>query len=242
MLKRSFLIASVLLGALLALITIFPLKWIAPIFAPRILPPNLRQDAQYSGSIWNGQIQLNFNQALVPVRFSLSPSKLIKGEAFIDFNMHNPAVQISGRASFNSLETVKIFANMQYLNFNDPRIRGLKGQIAAQILSAKFDSSCQELSGQIETNFLQSNPSHWYWSGPALKGPLSCTDSNVIVQMSGGDREQDFTVILRFKPDGNYDMEVKAQSAKPRADVVLQFYGFQSNGTDLILTEQGRWF
>ena len=239
--KKTTIILTVLIGVLFAIISALPLRWIGP----HVLPPNMAKDARFSGTIWQGQANLPFGKSRAPVSFKAAPLKLITGQSFLDFTVQNTGFHLQGLAGLKQAQDVRINANISQLPLLDPRIRGLKGQIIANIseakLGSKLDGACKTISGEARTDFLQANELTWFWRGPVLLGPISCDEGTIIVEMAGKNLGQNFAVVLRLMPDGIYTAQMDVTSSEPRAAVVLGFYGFEARGGKFVLSETGRW-
>ena len=239
--KKRTLIVPVLLGGICAAVAALPLGWVAP----HVLPENMRQDAQFSGTIWQGQANVPFGKSRAPVSFKAAPLKLITGKSFLDFTVKNSGFYLTGLAGLSQAQDVKINANIAQLPLLDPRIRGLQGKIVAEISEAKlgsgFTGACKTITGQVRTDFLKANEATWFWQGPELSGPIRCEDGTIVAQMAGQEGRQSFTAMLRLMPDGVYTAQMDVTTAEPRAAVVLGFYGFESKGGKFVLSETGRW-
>jgi len=236
--RKTTLIISVLIGGIVAIVAALPLAWIGP----HIVPPQMAQGAQYSGTIWRGQANLSFAKSRASVTFKTLPLKLFTGGGFLDFTVLNKSFNLRGVAGFNQAQDIQINADISQLPLRNPRIRGLHGQITSQIRSAEFGKQCKAISGQARTDFLQANEATWFWRGPELTGPIRCDDGNIVIEMAGQEDGQGFTVDLRFKADGLYTANIVVDSSDPRAAVVLSFYGFEARGARFELSETGRWY
>ncbi len=227
-----------MIGGLVAIISALPLAWIGP----RIVPSHIAQDSQFSGTIWQGHANIPFGKSRAPVTFKTMPLKLITGQNFLDFTVQNSGFNLKGLGGFGRAQNIEIDASIPQLPLRDPRIRGLKGRINAQISSAKFGARCKAISGQATTDFLQANEATWFWRGPALSGPIRCEDGHIIVDMTGQDASQSFAAELRLQSDGVYTAQMQVDTSDARAAIVLGFYGFEARGTQFVLSETGRWY
>jgi len=235
------LFLTILIGVIAAIISALPLGWIAP----HVVPAQMSKDAQFSGTIWQGQANVAFGKSRAPIAFKVAPLKLLTGQDFVDFTVKNSGFDLQGLAGFSSAQDLDIRVNVARLPLRDPRIRGLQGQIIAQISEAKFGSKfngkCKRITGQVQTNFLQANEAAWFWRGPNLSGPIRCEDGTIIAEMAGAEAGQNFTAILKLQADGVYTAQMDVETRDSRAAVVLGFYGFQQNGQKFGLSETGRW-
>jgi len=237
-LKRTLFIVSVICSVSFALLSALPLKWIAPSF----VPAHMRQDSSFSGTVWQGQADVALGRTRAPISFKASPGKLVTGQSFVDFDLKNSGLNAKGLAGFGTAKNIEVNADIAQLPLSNAQIRGLRGQLKAQISTAKFKKACKTITGQAWTDFLQSNEKTWYWRGPELAGPIGCDQGTITLDLSGAEVGQSFQAEFRFKADGIYTAKVYVDSQDPRAAVVLGFYGFEMRGAQFVLSETGRWY
>ncbi|MEP1230683.1 MAG: type II secretion system protein N [Litorimonas sp.] len=240
--KKTALILSVIIGSGVAIISALPLAWIGP----HVVPAHMAQNARFHGTIWQGQADMAFGKSRAPLTFKTSPAKLLTGREFLDFSVQNSGFNLQGLAGFKTAKDVQIDVAIAQLPLLDPRIRGLHGDIKAQVTQAKFGSKCKTIEGQAETDFMQANEATWFWQGPKLAGPLLCDEGDIVIDMRGQSvwdgNKQDISAQLRFKADGVYTVNMRVETKDKRAAVVLGFYGFEPDGIQFVLSETGRWY
>ena len=232
--KRYILLG--LLGAAGAVISQFPLSWIAPSFMPK----GLGQNIQYSGTVWNGQVRgLEF---VGLANFKLNPKAIITGGLPLSFTTQSPAMSISGKASKKQLKDLRFSGTLAKLPTRDGRLKELAGHVDIRISDLQIkDNGCASAAGQMSTDFLSLNEARWQWRGPKLAGPISCEGGDLLVTLTGQENRQIIRADLRLSKDGSYAANITVQTNQPEAGVVLPLYGFEKQGRDYKLTEQGQW-
>lgn len=233
--RKRFLLLGVL-GAVAAMAVQLPLSWVAP----HIIPDGLGQDIEYSGTIWNGQVKgLDY---IGSATFQLNPKVFLTGGLPLSFSTQSPIMSISGQASRKELKDIRFSGVLARLPTRDGRLKELAGQVDIRINDLQMDDSgCRSASGQASTDFLAMNQSRWQWRGPRLAGPLSCKAGDILATLSGRERDQIIRADLRLSKDGTYAANITVQTTQAEAGVVLPLYGFEKQGRDYKLTEQGQW-
>ena len=232
--KRYFILG--LFGAASALISQLPLSWIAP----HVMPAGSGQNIAYSGTIWDGQVRgLDF---IGSANFKVSPKAWISGGLPFSFVSQSPAMSISGQASHKQLKDIRFLGVLAKLPTRDGRLKELVGQgnIRVNELQIK-DEACSFAQGQVSTDFLALNQTRWQWKGPTLSGPISCENGDLLVNLVGRENRQTIRADLRLSKNGNYGANITVQTDQPEAGVVLPLYGFEKQGREYKLTEQGQW-
>lgn len=229
-------------GMMVALMSALPLAWVAPLF---VKTPEA-QTAQFSGTIWRGIANIPFGKSRAPISFKTNPLELAAGQPFLDVSIRNAGIDVEAIVGLKTAKDIQIRSNIAQLPLLDPRIRGLSGMIKADVSDARFVKSeygrvCRDIKGQMSTNFLQANEGTWFWRGPALTGPISCDDGDIIAKLTGQDKNAAVTAQFRLQPDGVYTSNIDITAPDARAVIVLEFYGFTQNGNQLTLSEMGRW-
>ena len=232
--KRYILCA--ILGGCVAFISQLPLAWIAPHF----VPASLGQNINYSGTLWNGR--LGGLDYVGTANFKLNPTSLMSGDLPLSFASQSSAMTISGQASRQTLKDVRFMGTLAKLPTRDGRLKELAGKVHIQVEELKIENdSCAFAAGEVSTDFLAMNQSRWQWKGPSLTGPISCEGGDVIVNLSGRENRQIIRADLRLSKMGNYSANISVQTDQAEAGVVLPLYGFEKQGRQYKLTEQGQW-
>ena len=232
--KRYILLAS--LGAIAAVISQLPLKWVAP----HLMPEGLGQNIQYAGTVWNGQVRgVDY---IGTANFEFNPITLLTGGLPLNFSSQSSAMSISGQAARKQLKDIRFSGVLARLPTRDGRLKELAGQVDIRVSDLQIaDNACASAAGQVSTDFLAVNQARWQWRGPKLAGPISCEAGDLIVNLLGQENRQIIRADLRLSADGNYAANIIVQTNQAEAGVVLPLYGFEKQGRDYKLTEQGQW-
>lgn len=232
--KRYILLTC--LGAVAGLISQLPLSWVAPYF----LPAGLGQTVGYSGTVWAGQVRgLDY---IGTANFKLSPKALSHGGLPITFASQSSAMSIFGNASRTKLQDFQFSGILAKLPTRDGRLKELAGQVNIRINELTIENNvCGFSSGQVSTDFLALNQSRWQWQGPILSGPISCEGGDLLVNLSGQENRQTIRADLRLSQNGSYSANISVETDQAEAGVVLPLYGFEKQGRQFKLTEQGQW-
>ena len=224
------------LGMIAGLISQLPLSWVAP----RILPDGLGDNVAYSGTVWAGQVRgLDY---MGTASFQLQPKKIGSGGLPLTFTSQSPAMSISGQASRKIFKDIRFLGTLAKLPTRDGRLKQLAGQVNIQLRNIQIkDDNCVFAEGEISTDFLALNRSRWQWQGPILSGPISCEDGDLLVNLSGQENRQIIRADLRLSHNGRYSANISVQTDQAEAGVVLPLYGFEKQGRQFKLTEQGQW-
>lgn len=227
-------ILPALLSGLVALLVYFPLGWAGKLVVPDEVA-SIAPDLGFSGTIWNGSI------SGLPVF----------GEANLNLSPRSRSVTIKSGAGRNYLsgilrpkliKDVDLRIDLGRLPLPDERLKGLRGDISAQISEVEFDGqNCRSATGSLRTDVLQRNGGTIEWTGPELTGPIRCEDGAIIADLKGRDAQQSISALIRLSPDGAYRADITARTARQEADAILPLFGFTRSGQSFVLTEQGRW-
>jgi len=232
--KRYILLGG--LGAFAALIARLPLSWVAPHF----MPEDSGHNVSYSGTVWEGQVRgLNY---VGNANFQLSPKRLMSGGLPLHFTSQSSAMFISGQASQKRLKDIWFSGTLAKLPTRDGRLKELAGKVNIRVDELQLeDGGCAFASGQASTDFLTLNQSRWQWQGPLLAGPITCEGGDLLVNLTGRENRQIIRADLRLSENGRYSADIAVQTDQVEAGVVLPLYGFEKQGREYKLTEQGQW-
>ena len=213
-----------------------PLSWLAPHF----MPEGLGQNINYSGTVWDGQVKgLDY---VGSANFRLSPQAFFNGGLPLSFASQSPAMSTSGQASKKQLKEVRFSGILAKLPTRDGRLKDLAGQVNIRVNELYIEEGgCGSAAGQVSTDFLALNQSRWQWQGPILSGPISCDRGDLLVNLSGRENRQTIRADLRLSENGRYSADIIVQTDQLEAGVVLPLYGFEKQGREYKLTEQGQW-
>lgn len=244
---RSVLLSKFLwcaLGALIALLTCFPLSWVGP----KVLPQTLMlENTRFKGTVWKGFVEPL--RDLDSVAYSLHPLKFFSAQPPIKARLNATGLNVDGLLSRSRAQDVSMQINVSALPIPDPRLRGLAGRVDIRVIKAQWDASgeCRNISGHVRTDVLLRNRGLFNWTGPELRGPISCGDDGQYqFTLTGRDDVQKINAFISISSDGQYktDMSVITQNAE--AALALPLFGFveksrNSDGLEFGLVEQGRW-
>lgn len=231
-------------GLILAFVVFLPLSWVGP----RVVPSQLtKADTRYQGTVWNGQI--NDLQDVETVTFTLNPFKFLGSDLPVDARLSANGLQANGKLAQSQAEDVSLRINVASLPLPDPRLRGLAGQMTAQLDTVEWskDGQCQTVSGTVQSDILMRNRSLFSWTGPNLSGPISCDgNGGYLFAMSGKDDVQIIEANVSISALGTYKSDIQVVTRDQEATLVLPLFGFEergqnAEGIEFRLIEQGSW-
>jgi hypothetical protein len=223
-----------LVSGLIALITFLPLGWVSGFVVPDDVK-TIAPDLKFRGTVWDGSLtglpifgSANFSVAPLSRRGSVQSGQ---GQNYL-------AAQMSPTA----IRDVVMRLDLGDLPLTDGRLQGLRGLLRTDIVELNIsDQSCTSARGTVWTDVLQRNGGQIQWTGPELRGPLSCEEGALIANLSGRDAQQSIEALIRLQPDGIYRADVTVKTSRVEADAVLPLFGFSRSGQNFVLTEQARW-
>ena len=238
--KILFYFVAALLSFIIFLAVLTPAAVVWRLTVDEVSIPNL-QVYQVSGTIWNGQADLKYQQFPdSSLRWEVDPLSLVFGGVELEFLVSGDSHEFSGDAHMN--DSGVVMTNLQgtlgsrYIN-NVSRPKGLTISGEFEIQDANFTS---------DFRVINDAGGHVYWSGgrivsinesgttvwdlPSLEGDLSLVDASVELLIH---REQASVVDIQLKPDGWLSVAIKARllslaklplpSATGLQDTVLEF-------------------
>ena len=232
---RKLAVFGGMAAMLTALVVYFPLAWVGG----RALPEDVQPRPVFSGTIWNGTV--SGIPQVGPVTLKTSFAELLKGGRGVSFKSEAPYLNFEGTAGLRGRASVNVDGNIRGMASMDRRFAGLEGVYKLAVPEITLGEKCQSAAGTFSTDILQRNQRVWEWQGPALSGPVTCENGDVVLTVSGKDPIQDIRAVIRIDPLGAYKIEVDVTTGDTRADLVLPLFGFQKSGRDYRLLEAGRW-
>ena len=233
--KKRFIVAISLSAAVLGIVSQLPLTWVAP----HIISGAMGANASYSGTVWNGHVRdIDY---VGRANFKLSPKAFFSDKLPLSFQTASPVMKLSGKASRSWIKDLKFSGQLADLPTTDGRLKELAGEINVQVSELNYSHKCLSAMGQASTDFLQRNKGRWQWQGPFLKGPLSCDNGDLIVNLAGTESGQNIQANLRIAAEGAYRADFVVQTPQAAAGVILPLFGFEKRGSEFHLTEQGKW-
>lgn len=232
------------LGALAALLCFLPLAWVGPFLVPSTFTTD---KTQYRGTLWSGGA---FSlRDLDRVNFKLKPFKYLSGDLPLQVDMSAQGMRADGALSRNKMEGFDFSINVANLPLPDPRLKGLRGQIITRVEQAKWDGNahCTMISGTARSDVLKQNEAVFQWTGPALRGPISCGENGSFVfNLTGEDDIQSIAAIVSISAEGRYQSDMRVVTKDQGAALILPLFGFEqkgesAEGSEFSLVEQGQW-
>lgn len=232
---RVLSFAVLMICALAALVTQFPLSWAAKIFAPDDILIE-----RYSGTVTQGTM-------FAPTLFGTAVFDANIMTRSADFKFAGPGFGGSGTVSRRALTEFRADGFIAALAQYDGRLANLSGRYRTEITRLDFGENgalCHEASGSLFTDVLQANAAYWQWRGPVLRGPVTCEDGAIKVSLSGQSDDR-FAATVRgdivVQADMTYRLDITVQTPEPRAGAILPLYGFDAAGGGTYrLSESGR--
>jgi len=223
-------------GALASLIANLPLSWIGPV----ILPEGAASAPGYQGTIWHGQISgINF---LDRVTFQTHPLNLFSDRPLVAFSSQADGISLSGDARPGHISNFTLRGTLTDLPLSDGRLAGMNGTVNITVETLRYEGkTCNVATGRFESDFLLRNRQKLNWTGPNLSGPVSCEGGLLVLRITGQDDVQDINGKIDIDLAGHYRAEIDVRSNLPEAAVVLPLYGFEANGRQFSIVEQGVW-
>ncbi len=244
---RSALLSKCLwgvIGAFIALVTCFPLSWVGP----KALPETLTlENTRYKGTVWKGVVEKL--RDVDSVAYSLHPLKLFSAQPPIKARLNATGLNVEGMLSRKRAQGLSMQIDVSALPIPDPRLRGLAGRVDIRVIDAqwKMSGECRNISGQVRTDVLMRNRGLFNWTGPELRGPISCGENGQFqFTLSGRDDAQKINAFISISSDGQYKTDMSVITQDPQAALALPLFGFtekarNADGLEFRLLEQGRW-
>ena len=243
---RRFILLAVL-WACACLLIFAPARWalgFAPAEARAQLVPN-----SVVGTLWRGQGSAFLPKTSWPVTMSyrVNPLDAMFGRPFAKLVFFGEGLSGAGHVGRHGGKNIKAELELSQLPISDPRISGVAGEVFVTLDELKISPDCKAAAGQVRTNILASNQNRWQgWRGPILSGPISCDGDDVLVALSGADKDIDISANLRLSPEGRYNVDMQLS---PKIDLpdelgfVLSAFGFDEQDDGMMqLREQGNIF
>lgn len=208
-----------------------PAKWVAGAALP--------QGTSITGTVWSGQVI-----GMPPngqTQFKTHPKNIFGSQPLATFEGRAPGITLRGGARPGLISDVKIFGNVDTFSNVDTRLSGLVGDFDVSVDALEFSDVCEQASGTVSTNVLASNERLWSWRGPVMSGPITCEAGDLVLALTGKDRQAEITSHIRISASGAYTVNVNLTTRQLQADAVLPLYGFAKTAQGYSLTETGQW-
>jgi len=238
--KILFYFVAALVSFIIFLAVLTPAAVVWRLISDEVSIPNL-QVYQVSGTIWNGQADLKYQQfPNSSLHWEIDPWPLVSGDIELEFLISGDSHEFSGEARLDdsgvAITNLQGTLSSRYIN-NVSRPQGLT-------IAGEFEVRDVNLASDFR--LFNDAGGHVYWSGgrivsinetgttvwdlPSLEGDLHLVDSSVALLIH---HEQASLVDIRLKPDGWITVAIKARllslaklplpSATGLQDTVLEF-------------------
>lgn len=239
---RLFLIALAALVAAAGVgAAVLPMSMAADMAAQRF--PDFKFQSA-SGSVWDGKLtqvaygrqfigDLGVKTELLGLLTGKAGGKLslvregFSGQADLAYALAGGALE---------LKDVKIDGNTALVPGMPAAIAKVDGKFTLQMKDVKFaDSLCQEASGEVWTDVL-SKVTVKGWTGPELRGPVTCNNGALQVQANGkAATGEDVQASLNISQHLDMELTATVSNATPAALQALGQVGFVPDGTKMVL-------
>ena len=232
--KAAWLVGGIC--AVGALIAQFPASWAARVTAAELLT----DEVQISGTIWQGRI--TGLEGVGPIDFQTYPRHLFSDKPLVTFYSQLSGMQAKGGARLGHISDLIFKGRVSTFSLLDSRLAGLGGIFDVAIDDIIYEGeTCSQAAGRASTDFLASNAAQWAWQGPALSGPVSCENGEIVLRMTGARDGQNIEMTLRSNLSGLYTNIAQVQTRDPNAQFALSLFGFVQNGQTYQLEQTGSW-
>ena len=204
--------------------------------------------ASASGSIWNGKLEgvvLN-GQTLGDLAIRLDPVKVFNGQAAGQVNLASKDLTgeaVISRALFSDatrLTNIKLEGQASAVPVLPARIRAANGRFTMAASDILFEkNACRSASGEVWTDALSKADLGHHWTGPELRGPVTCKDGRLEVEAAGKALTgEDVSAGVSTGFDLSLDLQARVLNATPGAAATLADLGFQSDSGAYFLHQQ----
>ncbi|WP_017932446.1 hypothetical protein [Robiginitomaculum antarcticum] len=100
---RALIVILAAMVSAYAVLAFFPAQWAAAL----ALPQDARRQAQFTGTVWRGEVKPNVKLGLAPIVYTLSPKALISGGDYFEFRS-NGALILRGSGSHKRVNSLHI--------------------------------------------------------------------------------------------------------------------------------------
>ncbi len=201
--------------------------------------------SRVSGTVWNGEIAgLAWRgHDLGGARLALRPLSLFIGRLGVDIDLDGAGLVDGG--GFIALSPGGLHVRDLALSADVadlPILLPLSGRVALDLSRADVNAAgCRQIEGSVRTDALKNRPAGLDWSGPELKGPMTCSEGAIMIPMRGAAGSETIGVAMTLGKDGSFGVRVDARTPNAAVLSVLSAIGFVESDGVMTLTQRGRW-
>jgi hypothetical protein len=198
-----------------------------------------------SGSVWDGQLlAVKFgDQNIGDVSVRTDLFKLFSGRAEGTMGLKRTEYTGAGRVSYVfatrkvHLSDIKLAGQMAAVPGLPERIRQSGGKFTVDIKDLMLgERSCEAATGEVWTDALAKVDMEGKWTGPELRGPVTCRDGHLVVEATGkAVTGEDVLATVDVGGDLQLTMDARVTGASPGAAEVLSRVGFEAGNGQLEL-------
>lgn len=244
---RMFLILLVvLIVAVVGVAAFFPMSIVAG-WGKQAVPGFAYQSA--SGTVWKGGLKgVTFDgQAVGDVSLAVDPMTLLKGRVGADVKIERSDVTAEGRLGVG-LDGRKPDWRDLKLTGNAAAIPGLpeglssgEAKFSLSLAEAAFAGDrCTSASGEAWTNLLAIPRPNTTWTGPELRGPITCQDGRLALDAGGvSSAGEAITAHVVAEPNLRLGLAARVTRVGPAGAEALTALGFRQEGDAYVLGRGG---
>ncbi|MDP3737590.1 MAG: type II secretion system protein N [Hyphomonadaceae bacterium] len=232
-------VVVVLAGA----VAMLPLSMAAEFAAKQA--PNFKYTAA-SGSVWDGKLtsvsygQQKIGDLTMKADFGALFSGKVGGRVGLAREGFAGETDISypiGGQAFE-LSNLKISGKAGMITGMPQAVAATDGQFMLEVKDLKFaGNACERASGEVWTDAL-AKVTVKGWTGPELRGPVTCKDGQVQLEATGkAPTGEDVVATMYISPRLDMDMTATVLNAQGSAIEALTGIGFKPEGSALVLRQ-----
>lgn len=197
-----------------------------------------------NGSVWNGSVMgLRYGaQPVGNVQLKTDWLSVFGGALKSSVAVTDGGVLAAGDARIGldggiNLSNIKVRGNTSDLLSLKQDIRMLGGDFSLSLkkLTLKSGACRKAESGEVWTNILTRFEQKYDWKGPELKGPITCENGRIVVNMTGtGERGETVSAYLAFDLNANGTFRAEIEKASEKVAQAATVLGFVTLGDKLV--------
>lgn len=240
--KIILIVAAILLVGAGAGVAVFPMSVAADLAANRL--GQLRYTSA-NGSVWNGELKgvVYGDQAIGDVGVVADPGALLGGRAAAKLSISRPDMQGSASLSLPvaggdvRLDDIRIEGAMAALPGLPDDVRQSEGRFSLDIADLVLSNGvCAAVTGEAWTDALAQLDFDGRWTGPELRGPVSCRDGEILVETGGNAAGGELVIAnIGIGRDFGMTLDASVSGAGPEAALTLSRLGFRPADGALVL-------